>query len=77
MPGLTGPEVCAQLRASDDAALRKAPIVLLTARSALDDTSAGFTAGATDFLTKPFSPALVRSRVRGWLLRAQTAAVEG
>jgi DNA-binding response OmpR family regulator len=28
-----------------------------------------FVAGATDYLTKPIKPTLVRSRVRGWLLR--------
>jgi DNA-binding response OmpR family regulator len=28
-----------------------------------------FVAGATDYLTKPIKPTLVRSRVRGWLMR--------
>ena len=35
-----------------------------------------FAAGATDFLTKPFTPAGVRSRVRGWLLRTHTNPTE-
>jgi DNA-binding response OmpR family regulator len=33
--------------------------------------AAGFAAGVTDYLTKPFTPAYVRSRVQAWLLRGQ------
>jgi len=47
------------------------PVVLLTARTGAEDIAAGFAAGATDYLTKPFKLSYVRSRVRSWLLRSQ------
>ncbi|HET7771844.1 MAG TPA: response regulator [Chloroflexota bacterium] len=72
MPGRDGLEVLRAVRASEDAAVRDVPVVLLTARARAEDTAAGFAAGATDYLTKPFAPAHVRSRVREWLLRART-----
>jgi two-component system phosphate regulon response regulator PhoB len=71
MPGRTGLEVCRALRAEADLQLRQAPVVLLTSRAEREDIAAGFAAGATDYLTKPFKPSYVRSRVRGWLLRSQ------
>jgi DNA-binding response OmpR family regulator len=71
MPGHTGLEVCRTLRAEADLQLRQAPVVLLTSRAEREDIAAGFAAGATDYLTKPFKPSYVRSRVRSWLLRSQ------
>ena len=71
MPGRTGLEVCRALRAEADLQLRQVPVVLLTSRAEGEDIAAGFAAGATDYLAKPFKPSHVRSRVRGWLLRSQ------
>ena len=71
MPGRTGLEVCRTLRAEADLQLRQVPVVLLTSRAEGEDIAAGFAAGATDYLTKPFKPSYVRSRVRSWLLRHQ------
>jgi DNA-binding response OmpR family regulator len=71
MPGRTGLEVCRVLRAEADLQLRQVPVVLLTSRAEEADIAAGFAAGATDYLTKPFKLSYVRSRVRGWLLRSQ------
>jgi DNA-binding response OmpR family regulator len=71
MPGRTGLEVCCALRAEADLHLRQVPVVLLTSRAEGEDIAAGFAAGATDYLTKPFKPSYVRSRVRSWLLRNQ------
>ena len=71
MPGRTGLEVCRALRAEADLHLRQVPVVLLTSRAEGEDIAAGFAAGATDYLTKPFKPSYVRSRVRSWLLRSQ------
>ncbi len=53
MPGMTGIEVCQVLR-EDDASLM--PIILLTARAQERDVQAGLAAGATAYLSKPFSP---------------------
>jgi len=41
-----------------------------------DALPAGFAAGVTDYLTKPFYPAYVRSRVREWLLRKRVETPE-
>jgi CheY-like chemotaxis protein/phosphoribosyl 1,2-cyclic phosphodiesterase len=71
MPGRTGLEVCRAIRAEADLQLRQVPVVLLTSRVEEADIAAGFAAGATDYLTKPFKLSYVRSRVRGWLLRSQ------
>lgn len=71
MPGKDGLEVCRALRDDPDPQLRKVPVVLLTAQMGEDNISAGFAAGVTDYLTKPFKPAHVRARVRGWLLRSR------
>ncbi|MCW8093311.1 response regulator transcription factor [Alteromonas sp. ASW11-130] len=52
LPGIDGIEVCRQLR---NKAQRHIPVLMLTARDSVDDKVIGFTAGADDYLTKPFS----------------------
>jgi DNA-binding response OmpR family regulator len=76
MPGRDGLEVCRALRAETDPQLRDMPVVLLTAQSKDEHVAAGFAAGVTDYLTKPFYPAYVRSRVREWLLRTRVETPE-
>jgi CheY-like chemotaxis protein/phosphoribosyl 1,2-cyclic phosphodiesterase len=69
MPGADGIEVTRALRRHDDPSLRDVPVVLITSQSGAENTALGFAAGVTDYLTKPFRPAHVRSRVQAWLLR--------
>lgn len=69
MPGLSGIEVTRALRADQDPSLREMPVVLITAQTGAEHTAAGFSAGVTDYLIKPFRPAHVRARVHAWLLR--------
>lgn len=52
LPTMDGLEVCAHLRAKAD---RHIPIIMLTARDSIEDKVDGFTVGADDYLTKPFS----------------------
>jgi CheY-like chemotaxis protein len=73
LPGRDGLEVCRALRGDTDPKLRDIPVVLITGRTEAEHIEAGFAAGATDYLTKPFRVAHVRARVRGWLLRASAA----
>jgi CheY-like chemotaxis protein len=73
MPGADGIEVTRALRADADPYLREVPVVLITATTGADSTAVGFAAGVTDYLTKPFKLAHVRTRVRAWLLRRGTA----
>ena len=72
MPGADGIEVTRTLRSDSDPALRDVPVVLITALSGVDNTAAGFAAGVTDYLTKPFRPAHVRARAQAWLLRRRS-----
>jgi CheY-like chemotaxis protein/phosphoribosyl 1,2-cyclic phosphodiesterase len=77
MPGRDGLEVCRTLRADPDPHLRGVPVVLLTGQAQAEDTAAGFAAGATDYVTKPFKPAHVRARVHAWLMRSRAGTPEG
>lgn len=52
LPVMDGLEVCKQLR---EQASHHVPIIMLTARDSIDDKISGFTNGADDYLTKPFS----------------------
>jgi CheY-like chemotaxis protein len=74
LPGLDGLAVCRALRAEPDPRLCDVPIVMLTGVKLHEvDLVEAFAAGATDYLTKPVKPTLVRSRVRAWLQRTSTA----
>jgi two-component system alkaline phosphatase synthesis response regulator PhoP len=54
MPGLSGYEVCQKIR--EDAELAGIPVVILTAKGQERDREQGLTMGASDYITKPFSP---------------------
>ncbi|AFK86641.1 MULTISPECIES: response regulator transcription factor [Thermoanaerobacterium] len=66
LPGVSGEEICSKIRA-----LSKVPIIMLTAKVSEDDKVYGFTIGADDYLTKPFSPRELRMRVKAILRRAK------
>lgn len=65
LPGLDGVEVCRQLRNAG----RWMPVLMLTARDAIDDRVQGLDAGADDYLAKPFSFAELSARVRALIRR--------
>jgi two-component system response regulator MprA len=65
MPGVSGLEVCRRLRASGD----RSPVLMLTARDAIDDRVAGLDAGADDYLVKPFALRELMARIRALLRR--------
>ena len=77
MPGLEGIEVARALRTDSDPYLRHVPIVLLTGETGSENTAAGFAAGVTDYLIKPFKPPFVRARVRAWLVRGGAPTATG
>ena len=60
LPGGTGFDLCRELRGRDVAT----PILMLTARDAIDDRVTGLEAGADDYLTKPFAFRELLARVR-------------
>ncbi|HEX3947713.1 MAG TPA: response regulator transcription factor, partial [Acidimicrobiales bacterium] len=65
LPGLDGLEVCRRLRAAGD----DTPVLMLTARDAVDDRVQGLDAGADDYLVKPFALAELGARLRALLRR--------
>jgi len=62
MPGMSGYEVCAALKANP--ATASVPVMFVTALTETADEVEGFEAGAVDYITKPVSPPVVRARVR-------------
>jgi DNA-binding response OmpR family regulator len=67
MPRLTGLEVCRRLRESP--ATAAIPVILLTAKAQEADVELGFTAGADDYIRKPFSNRELLGRVESLLQR--------
>ena len=71
MPRLNGLELLARLRATSDV-----PVIMLTSKDEEADEALGLGLGADDYITKPFSPALLVARIRAILRRsAATAAL--
>jgi two-component system OmpR family response regulator len=60
LPGMDGFELCRRLREAG----RWSPVLMLTARDAVEDRVAGLDAGADDYLVKPFSFAELHARLR-------------
>jgi two-component system OmpR family response regulator len=67
LPGMDGLEVTRRLRAQR----RWTPVLLLTARDAIDDRVVGLDVGADDYLVKPFSFAELAARVRALVRRGR------
>jgi two-component system, OmpR family, response regulator MprA len=67
MPRLDGLEVCRRLRAAGD----RTPVLMLTARDAVDDRVEGLDAGADDYLVKPFALRELQARLRALLRRTE------
>lgn len=66
MPGISGIKTCEQIRK-----ISYVPILFLTAKSSENDKIIGFTAGADDYLVKPFSYAELLARIKALLRRKQ------
>ena len=69
LPGIDGWEITRRVRQGGDT-----PIIMLTARSQETDRIAGLEMGADDYVTKPFSPQELVSRVRAVLRRTRSAS---
>ena len=67
MPGIDGLELCRRLRAAGD----RTPVLMLTARDAIDDRVEGLDAGADDYLVKPFALRELQARLRALLRRTE------
>jgi two-component system response regulator MprA len=65
LPDLDGLEVCRRLRAAGN----RVPVLMLTARDAIEDRIDGLDAGADDYLVKPFDVGELKARLRALLRR--------
>lgn len=65
LPGMSGVDVCREFRQ----ARGNTPVLIITAKSSLEDKEKGFTAGADDYLTKPFHLKELDFRVKALLRR--------
>jgi two-component system response regulator MprA len=66
MPLVDGLDLCRRMRGGGD----RTPVLMLTARDAVDDRVAGLDAGADDYLVKPFALEELLARIRALLRRA-------
>jgi two-component system response regulator MprA len=70
MPGVDGLEVCRRLRRAGS----RLPVLMLTARDAVENRVAGLDAGADDYVTKPFALEELLARIRALLRRSADGA---
>ncbi len=73
LPDISGLDVCRRIRAD----ALPIPVLMLTARAAVEDRVAGLDAGADDYLVKPFALAELLARVRALLRRSLTDGAHG
>lgn len=73
MPEMDGYEVCMRLKA--DPSTREIPVIFLTGQTSAEDETRGFEVGAVDYVHKPFSPAVVKARVRSHILLRESRAL--
>lgn len=66
MPGIDGFEVCTKLKKKPETS--DIPIIFVTAKVEIEDEEQGFNVGGVDYITKPVTPSIVRSRVKNHLL---------
>lgn len=69
MPGMTGYDVCKVLKGAP--ATQSIPVIFITALNQVSDEQMGFDLGAVDYITKPFSPIIVKARVKSQLSLVQ------
>ncbi len=74
LPEMSGIEVCNELRTLEYT--KDIPIIMLTARSQESDRLKGFSHGADDYMTKPFSPKELAARIKSVLKRARPSLME-
>jgi len=69
MPGINGYEVLIELK--ENPSTQTIPVIFISANDSHDDEAKGLELGAMDYITKPFSTAIVRARVRNQLMIKQ------
>jgi CheY-like chemotaxis protein len=67
LPDTTGLKVCKSIRQTESEALKKVPIIMLSAKDAEIDKNLGIYAGANDYITKPFESQVLLAKVKQYL----------
>lgn len=75
LPGLSGLEVCTEVKKGRAKEHSHIPIIMLTAKGEEEDVITGLECGADDYLTKPFSPKVLIARIKA-VLRRSAAKVD-
>lgn len=74
LPGLGGMDICEFIKANGKT--QQISVLILTAKGGEGDVVKGFDLGADDYMTKPFSPRVLKARVRNLLRRRETRESE-
>lgn len=74
LPEMSGVEICKLIRSKPD--IKNIPIIMLTAKGEEEDKIKGLSAGADDYVTKPFSVPELLARVKAQLRRAPEPQTE-
>jgi len=74
LPGVDGTEVCRQIKGNNNTS--HISVIMLTAKSEEMDIVIGLELGADDYITKPFSPRVLRARVKAILRRKQSSGTD-
>ena len=70
LPGLSGLEVCTEIKKGRAKQYSSIPIIMLTAKGEEEDVVNGLQCGADDYITKPFSPKVLLARIKAVLRRS-------
>ena len=64
MPGKSGIEVLTEIRSSKDSQIKNLAVVMITAKSLIDDIEAALSAGATSYIVKPFRAEVIKQKIQ-------------
>lgn len=70
LPGMSGIEVCREIKKGRGKEHASIPIIMLTAKGEEEDVVSGLECGADDYITKPFSPKVLVARIKAVLRRS-------
>lgn len=75
MPGMDGVTVCSRLKKSESSA--SIPVLMMTARSDVEDVNRAMAAGADDYMVKPYNPSVLQMKVVRHIKNGKTGSDEG
>lgn len=67
MPGISGLEVLTEIRTGSNKKIREVPVMMMTAKSGIEDIDQALALGANSYIVKPFRGVTIREKVRDLL----------